>query len=331
MARQEKVRVAVVGVGSLGQHHARIYAENRNCTLVAVADKNAKAAKEFAKKYKTQGLTDYKKLVGQVDAVSIVVPTALHHEVASFFMKNNIHVMLEKPIAQTVADAHDLINLAKEHNLILQVGHIERFNKAVRRLREIVTKPVYVEAHRLGPYSGRIQDVGVVLDLMIHDLDIILQLVDSPVCRDGIDACGVGVYGSHEDIANVRLHFENGAIATLTASRISPMRYRKIRLFQSDMFVSADYIEQEIDIYRRVVNPNAEPGDPRVQIIRTKEQIKHEEPLKLELESFLECVRTKEEPVVKGEHARAALELAVAITDQIQDRLNNQFKSFLDL
>ena len=324
-----KMRVAVIGVGSLGQHHARIYAENPTCELVAVVDTNPKAAKEIAKKFRTQALTDYQQLVGKVDAVSIVVPTFLHHKVAMFFLENSIHVLVEKPITVTVQEAHDLINLSKKKKLLLQVGHIERFNMAIKRLREIATKPGFIEAHRLGPYNGRILDVGVVLDLMIHDLDIVLQLVDSPVTQ--IDAAGVGVYGTHEDIANVRLHFENGAIANLTASRISPVRLRKIKLFQSEMFISADYIEQEIEVFRRVLNPNAQDGDPRVQIIRTKEKVKREEPLKLELESFLDCIRTQSEPTVKGEHARDALDLAVMITEQIHKRNNTCFKPFFEL
>lgn len=325
-----KLRVAVVGVGSLGQHHARIYADNPTCDLVAVADTNPKAAKEIARKFKTKAVSDYRELVGKVDAVSIVVPTFLHHEVATFFLSNGVNVLVEKPITVTVKEAHDLIALARKNGLLLQVGHIERFNMAIKRLREICTKPGYIEAHRLGPYNGRILDVGVVLDLMIHDLDIILQLVNSPVVS--IDAAGIGVYGKHEDIANVRLHFENGCIANLNASRTSPMRLRKINLFQADMFISADYIEQEIEVYRRIENPYAEDeGDPRVQIIRTKEKVRREEPLKLELESFLLCLRTKSEPIVKGEHARDALELAVQITEQIHERIDTRFKPFLDL
>ena len=324
-----KMRVAVIGVGSLGQHHARIYAESPNCDLIAVVDTNPKAAKDIAKRHKTNALNNYEELVGKVDAVSIVVPTFMHHQVATFFLNNDINVLVEKPITVTVNEAHELIALAKKKKLLLQVGHIERFNMAIKRLREIATKPAFIEAHRLGPYNGRILDVGVVLDLMIHDLDIILQLVDSSV--ESIDAAGVGVYGKHEDIANVRLHFKNGCIANLTASRISPDRLRKINLFQADMFISADYIEQEIEVFRRVMNPYAEEGDPKVQIIRTKEKVRREEPLKLELESFLECLRTKSEPVVKGEHARDALEFAVMITEQIHDRIDNRFKPFFDL
>lgn len=331
VSKLEKVRVAVIGVGSLGQHHARIYADNRSCELVAVVDNNPKVAKEFAKKYKVKGLTDYEQLVGQVDAVSVVVPTFLHHQVASFFLKNDIHVMVEKPITSRVEDAHELISLAHEHGLVLQVGHIERFNQAILQLQKVVTKPAYIEAHRLSPYSGRIQDVGVVLDLMIHDLDIVLQLVNSPLCENGIDAVGIGVYGQHEDIANVRLHFQSGAMATLTASRVSPMKLRKIRIFQANTFISADYVEQSMDVYRRVVDEDVPPGEPKVKIIHTKPEIKSKESLKLELESFLDCVKKHHEPVVKGEHARDALELAVMITEQIKERLQMQFKAFLDV
>jgi predicted dehydrogenase len=198
------------------------------------------------------------------------------------------------------------------------VGHIERFNKAVMRLKQVVNRPAFIEGHRLGPYDPRVKDVGVVLDLMIHDLDIILQIVNSPV--KSVEAAGVGVYGENEDIANARIHFESGCIANLTASRITPNRKRKIRVFQKNAYISIDYIDQELEIFQKVTSKNPAPGMPTVSIVRRKEKMEKEEPLKLELEHFLECVIRGKEPMVKGEHARDALQLAVEICDLIKTR-----------
>ncbi|MCX7625245.1 MAG: Gfo/Idh/MocA family oxidoreductase [Candidatus Sumerlaeaceae bacterium] len=318
-----KIRVGVVGVGHLGQHHARVYAELQNCELVGVADIDARAAQKIAKQFKTQAWTDYRELLGRVDACSIVVPTIYHYPIARDFLEHGVHVLVEKPITTTVDEAQNLIDLAREKQLILQVGHIERFNTAIMRLKQIVRDPAFIEAHRLGPYDPRVKDVGVVLDLMIHDLDIILQLVNAPIER--VEAAGVGVYGDKEDIANARIHFANGCIANLTASRVTPVRKRKIRVFQPNAYISIDYIEQEVEIYRRIKNPNAASGTPNVTIVRTKETLKKQEPLKLELQHFLECVERGVEPMVKGEHGRDALVLAVDITKLISDRLKQFF------
>ncbi|MGB9691234.1 MAG: Gfo/Idh/MocA family oxidoreductase [Candidatus Sumerlaeaceae bacterium] len=321
-----KIRVGVVGVGHLGQHHARVYAELENCELVGVADVDARAAQKIAKQYKTSAYTDYRELLGRVDACSIVVPTVLHYEIARDFLESGVHVLVEKPITSNVEQAQALINLAREKQRILQVGHIERFNTAIMRLKQIVRNPAFIEAHRLGPYDPRVKDVGVVLDLMIHDLDIILQLVNAPVTY--LEAAGVGIYGDKEDIANARIHFENGCIANLTASRVTPVRKRKIRVFQRNAYIAIDYIEQDVEIYRRIHTPNAPPGTPTVTIVRTKETLKRQEPLKLELQHFLECIERGTEPMVKGEHARDALELAVEITRLIHERLEKYFNDY---
>ncbi len=316
----QKVRVGVVGVGSLGQHHARVYSENPNCQLVGVVDINSKQADTLARKYRCASHSDYRRLFGQVDALSIVVPTVNHFDIARECLENDIHLLVEKPITTTVEQAHELIQLAAARKRILQVGHIERFNQAIMRLKQFVGKPAFIEAHRLGPFDARIKDVGVVLDLMIHDLDIILTLVNSPVVH--VEAAGVGVYGTHEDIANARIHFASGCIANLTASRITPVRKRKIRVFQKDAYLSIDYIEQELEIFQRVRMPNAQPGMPSVSVVRRKEKMRKEEPLKLELAHFLECVIRGTEPIVKGEHARDALALAVEISELVRTRLS---------
>lgn len=314
-----KIRVGVVGVGHLGQHHARIYAAHPGCELVAVVDSDIKTAQKIAKQYGTKPLADFRDVFGKVDALSIAVPTIHHHAIASECLRKGIHLLVEKPITSTVEQAHDLIDLASEHGRILQVGHIERFNAAVMRLKQIVNRPVFIEGHRLGPYDPRVKDVGVVLDLMIHDLDIILQIVNSPV--KSVEAAGVSVYGRDEDIANARIHFENGCIANLTASRVTPVRKRKIRIFQPNAYVSVDYIEQEVEIFRRVRNPKPEPGQPAISIVRKKERIEKQEPLKLELAHFVECVQRGSEPIVRGEHGRDALQLAVEISAQVKNRL----------
>jgi predicted dehydrogenase len=314
----QKTRVGVVGVGHLGQHHARIYASLPQCELMGVVDVDPAVAQKFARQYSTQGYTDFRQLLGKVDALSIVVPTVYHHAIAAECLRAGIHLMVEKPITSTVEQAQDLISIASDKKLVLQVGHIERFNTAVIRLKQLVDRPMFIEGHRLGPYDPRIKDVGVVLDLMIHDLDIILQLANSPV--KSVEGTGVGVYGQHEDIANARVHFENGCIANLTASRVTPNRKRKIRIFQPDAYLSIDYIEQEVEIFQRVPISDPEPGMPKISIVRRKEKIEKKEPLKLELIHFVDCVQRGAEPMVRGEHARDALMLAVEISEQIQRR-----------
>ncbi len=314
----QKIRVGVVGVGHLGQHHARIYASLPQCDLVGVVDIDPKVAQKFARQYGSRGFSNYRELFGQVDALSIVVPTVYHYGIAAECLRAGVHLMVEKPITSTVDQAQELITLARQYNCILQVGHIERFNTAVMRLKQLVDRPMFIEGHRLGPYDPRVKDVGVVLDLMIHDLDIVLQLANSPV--KSVEGTGVGVYGLNEDIANARVHFENGCIANLTASRVTPIRKRKIRIFQPNTYLSIDYIEQEVEIFQRVPIPNPEPGMPDISIVRKKEKIEKKEPLKLELVHFIECVQRGLEPMVRGEHARDALMLAVEISEQISRR-----------
>jgi predicted dehydrogenase len=312
----DKLRVGVIGVGRLGQHHARIYAELPNTALIGVVDTDRTRAAKIAKTYRTQALFDCHMLLGKVDAVSIAVPTTMHHEIARDFLTNGIHVLVEKPIAATVPQARELVDLARKKKLVLQVGHVERFNVAIIRLREYIKEPAFIEVHRLGPYDPRVQDVGVVLDLMIHDLDIILEIVNSPV--RSIDAVGVAIFSDKEDIANARVRFENGCIANLTASRITPKKTRKIRFFQEDAYISVDYVKPGMEIYRKQIIPNPRPGSPAVEIVRKRLRLKWQEPLKAELEHFLECVINGMTPQVTGEKARDALELAVEISEMIK-------------
>lgn len=320
------VRVGVVGVGSLGQHHARIYSQMPECELIGVADVDRRAATRVASSCNTQALFDYSLFFGKVDAVSIVVPTIYHYEIAKAFLQQGIHVLVEKPITAEAHEARDLIDFARSKKLIIQVGHIERFNPAVVKLKERLTQPGFIECHRLGPYDPRVRDVGVVLDLMIHDIDIVLQIVKSPIVS--IEAVGVPVLSKKEDIANARLHFENGCIANLTVSRITPNKLRKIRVFQNDSYISIDYMKQKMEVYSVEEIKNAAPDEPQKQIQRKPIRLKRDEPLKKELEHFVECVRLGSEPAVTGEHGHDALRVAIEITEKLNYKLGSMAALF---
>ncbi len=313
------LRVGVIGVGHLGQHHARNYYDLPGCDLVGIADIDQRAASRIASQYRCQAFYDHRKLLGRVDAVSIVVPTISHYETAKDFLSAGVHVLVEKPITNEVKHARELIDLARKNNLILQVGHIERFNVAVQRLQEMLDRPGFIECHRLGPYDSRVRDVGVVLDLMIHDIDIVLNIVNSPIVS--IDAVGIPILSEREDIANARIHFESGCMANLTVSRVTPNKLRKIRIFQANAYISLDYQKQNMEVYTREPIDNPGPGEPKAQIVRRKIRLRKEEPLRAELHHFIECVRHGREPQVTGEHGRDALQVAVAITEQIQSKM----------
>lgn len=301
-----KIKVGVAGVGSLGSIHARIYAALTDVELVGVADINLKRAKKVARACRCQYFTDYKQLFAVVQAASIVVPTHLHYQVAREFLEHDIHLLVEKPFTSTVQQADELLSLARTKNLLLQVGHVERFNAAVRTIQKLPGTPMFIECHRLGPFAARVKDVGVVLDLMIHDIDIVLGLVNSSV--ESIQAVGINVLTEREDIANARLNFKNGAVANITASRISPKSMRKIRLFQENTYISLDYEAQEAVIYEKKAN----------KITKRKINIKKEKPLQKELQSFIQCVKEKKSPLVSGLEGRDALALASEILEKIK-------------
>jgi predicted dehydrogenase len=261
-----------------------------------------------AKKYSAQVAKSLDEFSELVDAASIAAPTNCHHLLAQRLLSRGKHLLVEKPITENPQEASELTELAAKAGLILQVGHVERFNPVLSALEERLTHPRFIEAHRLSPYPDRSTDIGVVLDLMIHDLEIILHLVRSPVQH--IDAVGVPVLSKGEDIANARIRFENGCVANVTSSRISPERMRKIRVFQEDAYLSLDYQHQSGEIYRRLNG----------RITRDKVPIEREEPLKRELSAFVDCAATGREPRVSGSQATAALELAVAITREINSR-----------
>lgn len=311
--KPRKVRVGVVGVGHLGQHHARIYAEMPEVELVGVADVNEARLKEVAERFKVPGFVDYRGLIGLAEAVSIAVPAILHYQIAREFLFQGVDVLVEKPIAETVEEAEDLVEIARTQGRLLQVGHIERFNGAVRALEGLIVEPGFIECHRLSPFPGRAMDVDVVLDLMIHDIDVILSLVKSKVKE--VSAVGVPVISDQVDIANARIQFESGCVANVTASRVSVERMRKIRIFQRDTYLSLDYATQEIALYRRIL-PDAPDGLPR--IVREEVSIDKAEPLRVELQSFVDCVRTRRRPLVSGEEGRDALKVALQILHTLQ-------------
>ena len=332
------VKVAVLGVGGLGQHHVRIYAEMEqagNVEFVGLYDPNLERAREIAEKNGVRALESMEAALEQADGVSIVTPTVTHHELASKFLKAGCHVLVEKPITDEADQAAELVQLAQEKDRVLQVGHVERFNPVFDYLQSVAKEPRFIETHRLSPYPARSMDIGVVLDLMIHDLDIVLAFVDSPVKE--VDGVGVPVLSASEDIANARLKFENGCVANLTVSRVSPERMRKIRVFsggETTSYVSLDYQKQEGYIYR-IAADGAEKSSLWQKLLHAKDSaivsefggkkvvrepvpIAKDEPLKLELQHFVECVRERQTPKVSGEAGRQALEVALEITRQIQ-------------
>jgi len=305
------VRVAVIGVGHLGKHHARLLAAIDGAELVAVVDTEPDRAAAAAEATGALAISDFRDLIGQVDAVSIAVPTELHRDVAMPFLERGTAVLVEKPITKTVAEGEELIAAALKSGATLAAGHTERHNPAVTTVMPFVTTPRFIEVHRLGVFPDRSLDIDVVFDLMIHDLDIILAMVKGDVTT--VEAVGVPVLTDKFDIANARLRFSTGCIANITASRISKERVRKIRLFQPDAYVSIDYAEQEVEGYRLVRR-----GSERPQIQGGKLPVTRDEPLKRELQDFIEAVRGERRPLVTGEDGLRALKLAQTIADRME-------------
>jgi predicted dehydrogenase len=305
------VRVAVIGVGSLGQHHARILAALPEARLLAVVDHDASRAREIGARHGVPALTDHRDLDRDVEAVTVAVPTSQHAEVASDCLLRGHAVLVEKPMAATVEQARAILAAAERAGRTLAVGHTERFNPVVRAAVERAREARFIEAHRLGVFSDRSTDVDVVLDLMIHDLDIVLCLVRSELAD--LDAVGVAALTDKTDIANARLRFENGCVANLTASRISTDKVRKLRIFERDAYLSVDYARQEGLLY----SLRRDPGAPRPAIVREALPVVPEEPLQAELRAFLRRVRGEEAPVVTGAEGLAALEAAFRVLEQI--------------
>ncbi len=308
-----KIKCAVIGTGYLGKFHAEKYAALPGCELVAVVDLDEQVAKEVAEKNGATPLTDYQPLLGQVDAVSIVVPTSLHHLVARDFLNSGSHVLVEKPITVTVEEADELIQIASANDLILQVGHLERFNPAVLGLDDNDSKPLFIETHRLSPFNPRANDVSVVLDLMIHDIDIILALVGSEV--DRIDASGTSVLTKDIDIANVRLVFKSGCVANVTASRISMKMERKMRMFKPCSYISVDF-QNRVLTKHYTGEKEMFPGIP--EIVTEESVFESGDALKEEIKHFVNCIQTGSTPLVSGEDGKRALETAIAISNLLK-------------
>jgi predicted dehydrogenase len=306
-----RLRTAVVGVGHLGRHHARILGAMDAAHLVAVVDTVPERASAAAQATGARALSDYRELLGEVDAVTVAVPTELHRDVATPFLERGIAVLVEKPMARSIEEADALIGAARASGATLAVGHTERYNPAVSAVLPLISKPRFIEVHRLGAFPDRSLDIDVVFDLMIHDLDVILSMVRSQV--SGIEAVGVPVLTGRYDIANARLRFEDGCIANVTASRISRDRVRKIRLFQQDAYISIDYAAQEVEGYRLVRRDGDRPDIQGGQLPVTRD-----EPLRRELEDFIGAARDKRPPLVTAEDGRRALALAQAIAEKME-------------
>lgn len=311
---KDTVRVAAIGVGHLGQHHARIYAEHPSCELIGVIDTSPEQAQKIADQYHTTIIPDITDLVDEVDAVSIATPTETHFELARYFLNNKIHVLLEKPIAKTVDEADELVSLSRKHSVILQIGHLERFNAAIVVGREYIQNPGFIETQRLGSFSPRSLDVDVVLDLMIHDIDIVLSLVKSPI--KSVNAVGVPVITEKIDIANVRLEFESGCVANLTASRVSLEQTRKIRIFQPSLYLSIDYANQQL-FYCKTTPPTTDSPLPFPQVKKVDVPVIRREPLKEEIYAFIDCILTGNTPIVSGQDGLDALRVAYTILERM--------------
>lgn len=312
------IRVGVAGVGHLGYHHARNYASLENVALVGVVDLDPERGRKAAEDFHVPWFKTLDELLAAgVDAVSVSVPTSAHFETATQLLNAGVDVLVEKPLAATTQEAEQMVALAEQRERILQVGHIERFNGAVIALFDAIKHPRFIECHRLSPYPNRGQDVSVVLDLMIHDLEIVLALDRSELVS--MDAVGVSVFSEQEDIANVRLRFASGCVANLTCSRISLERMRKIRIFEQDAYLSTDYSDQEVLVYRKKPVKPEVVQNPMELITVDPLPVHREEPLRRELQSFVACVRDRTRPVVSGADGLAALRLAEDIVTFIRE------------
>jgi predicted dehydrogenase len=315
----EKIRVGVVGVGYLGQFHAEKYAKVAEVELVGVVDIDRPRAREVAKRHGTQPFFDYSNLFNRVQAVSIAVPTPLHHSIAKDFFLRGTHVLLEKPIANTLGETDELIGLAESRGLILQVGHLERFNGALVAAEGMIKNPVFIESHRLGPFTGRAADVNIVIDLMIHDIDVSLNLLNSKVKQ--IQAIGLSVLTPHLDIANARIEFENGCVADLTASRVSKEKTRRTRVFQSEGTLTIDYLSQKTFFTQKGPSPDKN-GMP--EAITDEIPVIKVDALETEIRSFIDSVKQRKKVRVSGWDGRRALEVALQIIDKINEGIERR-------
>jgi len=307
-----ELRTAVIGAGYLGRFHAQKYAALPSSQLVGIVDVSPDTRARVAAEVGTEGLADYRALLGRVDAVSIATPTPQHFRIASDFLESGAHVLVEKPITASVEEARRLIEIAARHGKILQVGHLERFNPGILALDRVLGVPRFVESHRLAPFKQRGTDVNVVLDLMIHDIDIIQNIVHAPIAS--VDAIGTSVFSGGLDIANARIRFANGCVANTTASRVSLKTERKLRIFQDDAYLSLDLQQKILTVVRK---GDAPPEGELPQVRIDEQSFEQGDALKTEIEAFLECVKQGKSPLVSGEDGLRALETAIRITEQV--------------
>ena len=311
MAEKKSLKFGVIGAGKIGTFHTRTLASMPDVTLVGVSDPDFLRAQKLAWQYNATPYSKMEELVGQVDAVIVAAPTPLHHKIGMYCLEHGVHTLVEKPIAVTLDEARDLINAAKKHDRILQVGHVERFNPAVVAAVDYIKNPKFITMNRLGPYDARMSHIGVVLDLMIHDLDLLLTLVDSEV--ESVEAMGLSVFSKHEDIATVRVRFANGALADLTASRASFERARFMHLFQQNAYISVDFMNARVKLYKKEKPEINSMQDLTVEYPPVKKQM----PITAEILHFIDCINTHKTPAPSGEKGSKALELALKITESI--------------
>jgi predicted dehydrogenase len=309
----KKIRAAVIGVGYLGRFHAQKYAALEDCDLIGVVDANAEAAARVAAELGTQPLSDFRELFGRVDAVSVATPTPSHAEIAAGFLRAGTHVLVEKPITETSEQAQQLIDLARQQGRVLQVGHLERFNPAILAAEPLLTTARFIECHRLAPFKERGTEVNVVLDLMIHDIDLVQMIVGSPVAS--LDAVGTPVFSSEIDIANARLRFENGCVANVTASRVSLKTERKLRVFRDDAYLSIDLHQKILTVIRKRATP-AGAGELPVHI--EEQSFAQGDALLAEIQAFLAAIRGQRPVIVSGEDGQRALRTAIAISERVR-------------
>ena len=305
--KKQKIRIGVIGIGYLGKFHLEKFQKNKDCQLVWLIDKNIKNIKNYKDKYNIS--TNYKEIVDDVDAVSIVTPTVNHYEIARYFIERNKHVLIEKPMTQTVSEAKKLINLSKKHKKTIQIGHLERFNPVIRKVSSLIKNPLFIEVHRLAQFNPRSTDVNVVYDLMIHDIDITTSLVPSKIKK--ISSFGKSIITNKIDIANARLEFFNGTIANLTASRISQKSERKIRIFEKDKYLSLDFLQSKLKIVEKVKKKSS-------KLFKTLEyNYKKTDALNDEIIDFINSIRMNKKPLVDGMQGMEALKLAAAISKKL--------------
>ena len=330
MNMNQKTNVGVIGVGHLGHHHTKHYSRLKNANLIGVYDVDQKRCVEIAAKFKTSSFDSMEKLLNEVEAVSIVTPTRYHKNVAEICIKNGKHVFIEKPITKTVKEADELLALADKNNTLIQVGHIERLNPALLPLADFDINPKFIEVQRLAPYMSRGTDVPVVLDLMIHDIDLVLAFVNSPVKH--IHASGVSIMTDSVDMANARIRFENGTVASITSSRVAKDRVRKVKVFQQDLYITIDFLIGLTEVYKvmdadqtdpaAIMSAPLESNGKHRQIFYEKPEIKKQDAMKMELENFVKSVQGKSKPIVDGLAGRNALDVAIQIHDKILEDLH---------